>query len=122
MGEQLTLLRRNLLHTLVRNDDLLLELGEHQAELVDALGIFDLQRYRCGDFPAARAAAGEARRGGGVSNMLTSSPQIDFAARYWLRGHPSQVVATVAGYPPRGRRAGKEEYHRGGAKGWGSTR
>ncbi len=41
VGEQLTLLRRNLLHTLVRNDDLLLELGEHQAELVDALGIFE---------------------------------------------------------------------------------
>lgn len=30
VGEQLTLLRRNLLHTLVRNEDLLLELGEHQ--------------------------------------------------------------------------------------------
>lgn len=29
------------MHTLVRNEDLLLELGEHQAELVDALGIFE---------------------------------------------------------------------------------
>jgi hypothetical protein len=52
VGEQLTLLRRNLVNTLVRNEDLLLELGEHQAELVDALGILNtstmpMRRYFC---------------------------------------------------------------------------
>jgi hypothetical protein len=62
VGEQLTLLRRNLLHTLVRNEDLLLELGEHQAELVDALGIFEY--FNDTEIFLQRAAAGQTRRRG----------------------------------------------------------
>ena len=82
VGEQLTLLRRNLVNTLVRNEDLLLELGEHQAELVDALGIFEYFN----DADAAiflQRVLRLVKPGGGVivSNMLTSSPQIDFTLR-----------------------------------------
>ena len=119
VGEQLTLLRRNLLHTLVRNDDLLLELGEHQAELVDALGIFEY--FSDTDAVTFLQRALRLVKPGGaviVSNMLTSSPHRFCAAWYRLGGHPPQVVAAVAGYPPRGGRAGGE-CHRGGAKGWG---
>ncbi|HDR2754805.1 TPA: class I SAM-dependent methyltransferase [Enterobacter asburiae] len=82
VDEQLTLLRRDLVHTLVRNEDLLLELGEHQADLVDALGIFEYFN----DTDAAiflQRALRLVKPGGAVivSNMLTSSPQIDFALR-----------------------------------------
>lgn len=82
VGEQLTLLRRNLLHTLVRNEDLLLELGEHQAELVDALGIFEY--FNDTDAVIFLQRALRLVKPGGaviVSNMLTSSPQIDFVLR-----------------------------------------
>lgn len=82
VGEQLTLLRRNLLHTLVRNEDLLHELGEHQAELVDALGIFDY--FNDADAVIFLQRALRLIKPGGaviVSNMLASSPQIDFILR-----------------------------------------
>jgi hypothetical protein len=81
-GEQLTLLRRDLVHTLVRNEDLLLELGDHQAELVDALGIFEY--FNDADAAIFLQRALRLVRPGGaviVSNMLTSSPQIDFVLR-----------------------------------------
>jgi len=82
VGAQLTLLRRDLVHTLVRNEDLLLELGEHQAELVDALGIFEY--FNDADAVTFLQRALRLVKPGGaviVSNMLTSSPQIDFALR-----------------------------------------
>ncbi|EMV7408451.1 TPA: class I SAM-dependent methyltransferase [Enterobacter soli] len=82
VGEQLTLLRRDLVHTLVRNEDLLLELGDHQAELVDALGIFEY--FNDADAAIFLQRALRLVRPGGaviVSNMLTSSPQIDFTLR-----------------------------------------
>ncbi|MGY5369860.1 class I SAM-dependent methyltransferase [Enterobacter oligotrophicus] len=82
VGEQLTLLRRDLVHTLVRNEDLLLELGEHQAELVDALGIFEY--FNDTDAVIFLQRALRLVKPGGavvVSNMLTSSPQIDFVLR-----------------------------------------
>lgn len=82
VGAQLTLLRRDLVHTLVRNEDLLLELGEHQAELVDALGIFEY--FNDADAVIFLQRALRLVKPGGaviVSNMLTSSPQIDFALR-----------------------------------------
>lgn len=82
VGEQLTLLRRDLVHTLVRNEDLLLELGEHQAELVDALGIFEY--FNDADAVIFLQRALRLVKPGGaviVSNMLTSSPQIDCVLR-----------------------------------------
>ncbi|ELE9706294.1 class I SAM-dependent methyltransferase [Enterobacter cloacae] len=107
VGEQLTLLRRNLLHTLVRNDDLLLELGEHQAELVDALGIFEY--FSDADAVTFLQRALRLVKPGGaviVSNMLTSSPQIDFVLRGigWEDIHPRslqqlQDIHLAAGVP-----------------------
>ena len=108
-GQQvyLTLLRRNLLHTLVRNDDLLLELGEHQAELVDALGIFEY--FNDADAVTFLQRALRLVKPGGaviVSNMLTSSPQIDFVLRGigWEDIHPRslqqlQDIHLAAGVP-----------------------
>lgn len=107
VGEQLTLLRRNLVHTLVRSEDLLLELGEHQAELVDALGIFEYFN----DVDAViflRRALRLVKPGGAVivSNMLTTSPQIDFALRCigWSHIFPRtlqqlQEIHIAAGVP-----------------------
>ena len=107
VGEQLTLLRRNLLHTLVRNEDLLLELGEHQAELVDALGIFEY--FNDTDAVIFLQRALRLVKPGGaviVSNMLTSSPQIDFVLRGigWEDIHPRslqqlQDIHLAAGVP-----------------------
>lgn len=107
VGEQLTLLRRNLLHTLVRNEDLLLELGEHQAELVDALGIFEY--FSDTDAVIFLQRALHLVKPGGaviVSNMLTSSPHIDFVLRGigWEDIHPRtlqqlQDIHLAAGVP-----------------------
>lgn len=107
VGEQLTLLRRNLLHTLVSNEDLLLELGEHQAELVDALGIFEY--FNDTDAVIFLQRALRLVKPGGaviVSNMLTSSPQIDFVLRGigWEDIHPRtlqqlQDIHLAAGVP-----------------------
>ena len=107
VGEQLTLLRRNLVHTLVRNEDLLLELGEHQAELVDALGIFEY--FNDADAVILLQRALRLVKPGGaviVSNMLTSSPQIDFVLRGigWEDIHPRtlqqlQDIHLAAGVP-----------------------
>ncbi len=107
VGEQLTLLRRNLVHTLVRNEDLLLELGEHQAELVDALGIFEY--FNDADAVIFLQRALRLVKPGGaviVSNMLTSSPQIDFVLRGigWEDIHPRtlqqlQDIHLAAGVP-----------------------
>jgi hypothetical protein len=74
VGEQLTLLRRNLVHTLVRNEDLLLELGEHQAELVDALGIFEYFNDTDAVIFLQRAAAGQARRRGDCVEHADQQP------------------------------------------------
>jgi hypothetical protein len=82
VGEQLTLLKRHLIHQFIRSDDLLLELGEHQAELVDALGIFEY--FNDADAVIFLQRALRLVKPGGaviVSNMLTSSPQIDFTLR-----------------------------------------
>ncbi|WP_449557067.1 class I SAM-dependent methyltransferase [Huaxiibacter chinensis] len=82
VGEQLTLLKRHLVHHMIRHDDLLLELGEHQAELVDALGIFEY--FNDADAVVfLRRAMRLVKPGGAViiSNMLTTSPQIDFLMR-----------------------------------------
>lgn len=82
VGEQLTLLNRHLLYQFIRNDDLLLELGEHQAELVDALGIFEY--FNDTDAVIFLQRALRLVKPGGaviVSNMLTTSPQIDFILR-----------------------------------------
>lgn len=108
VGEQLTLLRRDLRHTLVRNEDLLLELGEHQAELVDALGIFEY--FNDADAVIFLQRALRLVKPGGaviISNMLTSSPQIDFTLRCigWEPIFPRtlqqlQDIHIAAGVPP----------------------
>lgn len=107
VGEQLTLLKRHLVHTLIRSDDLVLELGEHQAELVDALGIFEYFN----DVDAViflQRALRLVKPGGAVivSNMLTTSPQIDFILRCigWAHIFPRslqqlQDIHLAAGIP-----------------------
>lgn len=82
VGEQITLLKRHLVRHFIRNDDLLLELGEHQAELVDALGIFEY--FNDADAVTFLQRALRLVKPGGaviISNMLTTSPQIDFLMR-----------------------------------------
>ncbi|AXF62699.1 MULTISPECIES: cyclopropane-fatty-acyl-phospholipid synthase family protein [unclassified Leclercia] len=82
VGEQVTILQRDLKACLIHSDKLVQELGEGRVELVDALGIFEY-------FNDAEAATflqhilRLVKPGGAiiVSNMLTSSPQIDFALR-----------------------------------------
>ena len=108
VGEQLTLLNRHLVHHLIRNDDLLLELGEHQAELVDALGIFEY--FNDADAVIFLQRALRLVKPGGaviVSNMLTTSPQIDFILRCigWAPIFPRslqqlQDIHLAAGIPP----------------------
>ncbi|MEE9682572.1 class I SAM-dependent methyltransferase [Lelliottia amnigena] len=108
VGEQLTLLNRHLLHQFIRNDDLLLELGEHQAELVDALGIFEY--FNDADAVIFLQRALRLVKPGGaviVSNMLTTSPQIDFILRCigWAPIFPRslqqlQDIHIAAGVPP----------------------
>ena len=119
VGEQLTLLRRNSVHTLVRNEDLLLELGEHQAELVDALGIFEY--FNDADAVILLQRALRLVKPGGaviVSNMLTSSPQIDFVLRGigWEDIHP-RTLQQLQDIHGGGRTGGKR--HRGRAEGRG---
>jgi SAM-dependent methyltransferase len=108
VGEQLTLLNRHLLYQFIRNDDLLLELGEHQAELVDALGIFEY--FNDTDAVIFLQRALRLVKPGGaviVSNMLTTSPQIDFILRCigWAPIFPRslqrlQDIHIAAGVPP----------------------
>jgi SAM-dependent methyltransferase len=108
VGDQLTLLNRHLLHQFIRNDDLLLELGEHQAELVDALGIFEY--FNDADAVIFLQRALRLVKPGGaviVSNMLTTSPQIDFILRCigWAPIFPRslqqlQDIHIAAGVPP----------------------
>ncbi|MBM3073966.1 class I SAM-dependent methyltransferase [Enterobacter sp. RHBSTW-00994] len=107
VGEQLTLLRRDLIQTFIRSEDLLLELGEHQAELVDALGIFEY--FNDADAVIFLQRALRLVKPGGaviVSNMLTSSPQIDFTLRCigWSHIFPRsleqlQAIHLAAGVP-----------------------
>lgn len=107
VGEQLTLLKRHLIHHFIRSDDLLLELGEHQAELVDALGIFEY--FNDTDAVIFLQRAVRLVKPGGaviVSNMLTTSPQIDFILRCigWAHIYPRtlqqlQDIHLAAGIP-----------------------
>jgi hypothetical protein len=108
VGEQITLLRRHLVHHLIRNDDLVLELGEQQAELVDALGIFEYFNHDDA-ITFLKHALRLVKPGGAVivSNMLTTSPQIDFALRCigWRQLFPRslqelQDIHIAAGVPP----------------------
>ncbi|WP_288821606.1 class I SAM-dependent methyltransferase [uncultured Leclercia sp.] len=107
VGEQITLLRRNLVYHLIRNDDLVLELGEQQAELVDALGIFEYFNHDDAVTFLKRAQR-LVKPGGAVilSNMLNTSPQIDFALRCigWQHLFPRsldelQEIHLAAGVP-----------------------
>lgn len=82
VGRQVKILQRNLIDTLIRSDELVQELGEGKVELVDALGIFEYFN----DTDAVTFLEHSLRlvKPGGaiiISNMLTSSPQIDFALR-----------------------------------------
>lgn len=82
IGEQVKILERNLIHALIRSDDLVKELGEGNVELVDALGIFEY--FNDTDAVTFLKHVLRLIKPGGaivVSNMLTSSPQIDFALR-----------------------------------------
>ena len=81
-GHHFSLLMRNLFDRMIASDKLVQELGEESAELVDGLGIFEY-------FSQAEAVhfirhALRLVKPGGVliiSNMLKTSPQIDFALR-----------------------------------------
>lgn len=82
VGEQVTILQRNLIDDLIRSDALVQELGEGQIELVDALGIFEY--FNDTDAVTFLQHILRLIKPGGaiiISNMLTSSPQIDFALR-----------------------------------------
>ena len=105
--EQLTQLRRVLIQTSIRREDLLLVLVEHQGELVDALGIFEY--FNDADAVIFLQRALRLVKPGGaviVSNMLTSSPQIDFTLRCigWSHIFPRsleqlQAIHLAAGVP-----------------------
>lgn len=81
-GHHFQLLIRNLFDRLIVSDKLVQELGEQSAELVDGLGIFEYFSQ-----PEAvhfiRHALRLVKPGGVliISNMLKTSPQIDFALR-----------------------------------------
>lgn len=81
-GRDLQLLRRDLVRTVVARDDLVAELGERSARLVDALGIFEY----FSDASAVRLLANAFRllEAGGslvVGNMLSTRPQLAFNQR-----------------------------------------
>ncbi|MFP2506250.1 class I SAM-dependent methyltransferase [Buttiauxella gaviniae] len=81
-GHHFQLLMRNLFDRMIASDKLVQELGEQSAELVDGLGIFEYfsqSEAVCFIRHALRLV-----KPGGVliiSNMLKTSPQIDFALR-----------------------------------------
>ncbi len=82
VGEQVTILPRDLIEGLIRSDKLIQELGEGNVELVDALGIFEY--FNDTDAVTFLKHVLRLLKPGGaliISNMLTSSPQIDFALR-----------------------------------------
>lgn len=81
-GQHFQLLMRNLFDRMIVTDKLVQELGEQSAELVDGLGIFEYFSESEAVY-FIRHALRLVKPGGVliISNMLKTSPQIDFALR-----------------------------------------
>lgn len=93
-GRHFHLLQRNLIKRMILSDELVKELGEQSAELVDALGIFEY--FTEPDAVIFLRRAVRLLKPGGVliiSNMLSSSPQMAFVLRCigWSDIHPRSL-------------------------------